>query len=72
MTTQRLLPEAVCEKLSRFPEYRMGAHKVAVRLRDGRVIEDVVVAWEKEIIRVGDSADIPFSTDDVVDVMDRS
>jgi hypothetical protein len=67
-----MLPEAIREKLSRLPEYGLGTHKVAVRLRDGRMVEDVIVAWEKEIISVGGEEDISFSPDEVVDVLDRS
>lgn len=72
MGTKNRLPESVREKLAQIPEYRMGAHKVAVRLRDGRIIEDVVVAWEAEIVSVGGRAEVPFDPEQVVDVVDRS
>lgn len=72
MNAQKVLPEAIREKLATLPEYRMGAHKVAVRLKDGRVVEDVIVAWEKEIISVGGNAEIPFVPEEIIDVMDRS
>ena len=72
MKTQRLLPPPIRERIAGFPEYRMGVHKVAVRLRDGRIMEDVIVAWEKEIVSVGGSTDLPFSGDDVLEVYDRS
>ncbi len=69
MSAQRLLPESIREKLVRLPEYRMGAHKIAVRLKDGTIVEDVIIAWQQEIVSVGGSPDIPFAPDDVVDVM---
>jgi len=72
MHTRRFLPEAIREKVTNLPEYRMGAHKVAVVLRDGRVVEDVIVAWGKEIISEGGQIEISFLPEDVMDVVDRS
>jgi hypothetical protein len=72
MSDQNILPEGIREKLRDFPEYRMGAHKVAVRLADGRVVEDVIVAWAREIVSVDGNTCIPFAAKDVVDVVDRS
>ncbi|HYV49995.1 MAG TPA: hypothetical protein VFA20_34305 [Myxococcaceae bacterium] len=72
MPAPRLLPAAIREKIAGFPEYRMGAHKVALVLRDGRVVEDVVVAWEKEIVSEGNRTELSFAPEDAVDVMQRS
>lgn len=66
------LPVSIQEKVAGFPEYRMGAHKIAVRLKDGRVVEDVIVAWSEEIVSVGGRPEVSFATDDVVDAEDRS
>ena len=40
----------------------MGAHRVALVLNDGTIIDDVVVAWGREIIQVGgrDTIEIPL------------
>ena len=72
MPAPKILPEAIREKVARLPEYRMGAHKVAIVLRDGRVVEDVIVAWEKEIISEGGHTGLSFAPEEVVDVVDRS
>jgi hypothetical protein len=69
---ERLLPEAIREKIIALPEYRMGAHRVALTLDDGRVIEPVIVAWGREIERVGDGTRITFLVGDVIDAEDRS
>jgi len=72
MKTKVILPEPIREKIASFPEYRMGAHKVAVRLASGQVFEDVIVAWESEIVSVGGKSAIPFAAEEIVDVYNRS
>ena len=72
MNNKLVLRESIREKVASFPEHRMGAHKVAVLLADGRVFEDVIVAWEQEVISAGGKTEIPFTTDEIVDVFDRS
>jgi len=72
MSSTVLLPEPIREKIASFPEYRMGAHKVAVRLANGRVFEDVIIAWESEIVSVAGKSEIPFAAEEIVDVYDRS
>ena len=69
MSTERLLPELIKSKILEFPEHRMGAHRVSLVLKDGRVIDDVVVAWGDEIVRVGDNDEMDFRPDDVVDAI---
>ena len=66
------LPGAIKERILTFPEYRMGAHRVALILRDGRVIDNVVVAWGDEIVSVGGATSWGFSPEDVIDAEDRS
>jgi hypothetical protein len=65
------LPEQVKAKILDFPEHRMGAHRVALRLADGRLVEDVTVAWGDEVIRVGGDEDLDFRLQDVVDAENR-
>jgi hypothetical protein len=72
MSTKVLVPISIQEKIASFPEYRMSAHKVAVLLADGRMFEDVIVAWESEIVSVGGKKRIPFAGEEIVDVYDRS
>jgi hypothetical protein len=46
----------------------MGAHRVTVRLADGRRVSGVVVAWGSETMRVDGSENITFDGEDVVEV----
>ena len=66
------LPAEVQEKILTLPEYHMGAHRVDLVLRDGRVISDVIVAWGDEVIRIAGhdvADDLPFAPEDVLDVL---
>ena len=66
------LPSNVTDLILGFPEYKMGTHKVALKLRDGSVVEDVLVAWGKDVIRVGGVDGCLFDTESVIDAYDRS
>lgn len=72
MQTKVILPENLQDKVQDFGEYSMGTNKVAVVLKDGRIIEDVFVAWATEVVKVGSSTNIPFKAEDVVDVINRA
>lgn len=48
------------------PEYRHGVNRVSVRLQDGREYRSVFIAWRGEIVKVGDSTEMPFETSDIV------
>ena len=50
----------------------MGAHKVALTMEDGSVVEDVIVAWGAEVVRVGQADGCPFDVSAVVGAEDRS
>ncbi|MBK8402494.1 MAG: hypothetical protein IPL29_16055 [Propionivibrio sp.] len=63
-----LLPDFIKEKVLVMPEYRQGTNKIRVLLKDGRKYIAVFVAWGSEIVKVGDSTDIPFDAADIVDV----
>jgi hypothetical protein len=60
--------EEISQRIATFPEYRMGVHRVTVELNDGRVFTDIDVAWERTIVRVGGSYEIPFDASDIVAV----
>ena len=62
------LPESIQEKISVFPEFSYGAHKVTLVLRDGTEIREVYVAGNDEIVRIGKSEQIYFDPTDVVGV----
>jgi len=50
----------------------MGAHRVALIMKDGSVVEDVIVAWGDEVVRIGGVDGCPIDVDEVVDAEDRS
>ena len=66
------LPKAVRARILSFPEYNIGVHKVALIMKDGSVIEDVLVAWGDEVVRVGEEGTVPFGLGEVIDAQDRS
>ena len=67
------LPEALVRKIDPWPEYRMGVKRVAVVLKDGRVFKPAFVSGH-DVRKVGSAEEpigpIPFSTDDIADVLD--
>ncbi len=69
MKTPVFLPSHLRIKIDAFPEDFLGAHQVAVVLKDGRTIKNVIVAWAREIVCVGGKKRVPFDPDDVVDVI---
>lgn len=70
MAEKNFLPKQISEKVARLPEYKMGTHKVTLRLKDGRVLKDVIIAWEKEIVSIGGKQEIIFNPEDIVDILD--
>jgi hypothetical protein len=64
----KLLPAHLQEKVRNMPESSYGATRIVVVLDDGTRIPDVHVAWGQEIVRVGQSAEVPFDASRVVDV----
>jgi hypothetical protein len=50
----------------------MGANRVALVLKNGTIIDDVILAWGEEVVRVGGAEPQNIPVDDIVDVIDRS
>jgi hypothetical protein len=50
----------------------MGTHKVALKLRDGRLIDHVVIAWGREVLSVNGEKQFELPVADIVAVIDRS
>jgi hypothetical protein len=65
------LSDAIAAKIRGFPESSMGAHRVALVLRDGRVVEDVQVAWASNVVRIAGAEAFDIPLEDVVDVLNR-
>lgn len=66
------LPSPIKEQILSFAEYKMGTHKVALIMKDGSTVEDVVVAWGDEVVRIGGVDGCAINPADVVDAEDRS
>ena len=62
------LPQKLRGALNAMPEHSYGVNRVIVTLADGREIPDVYVGWGIDVLRVGQSTDIDFQTEDVVSV----
>ncbi len=72
MSEPMLLPERLRGKVQTFGEVSMGANRVALVLKSGAVIDDVILAWGNEIVRIGGADPTKVPMDDVIDVIDRS
>lgn len=68
----RPLAEDIKQRILALPECSMGAHRVSLVMRDGDVLDDVVVAWGSEIVSIGRRKDVVIDAEDVIDVLDRS
>jgi len=69
------LPESISDKVKNFPEYRMGANRVKLVLKNGAVINDVYIAWSTSIVKIGNklvesSDQLNFEVDDIYEVID--
>ena len=71
MSEEIMLPEDLHDKVARFPECSMGAHRVCVILKDGRSYENVIVGGG-QIVKVEGKNFIPFKSDDIADVINRA
>ena len=68
------LPSQLSDKASEFPETSYGATHVVLLLNDNRKIENVVLAWGSDIVRINNVPievieDLGFGSDDIVDVL---
>lgn len=72
MSPSNHLPGTVKARIISFGEHSYGAYKVALIMSDGTIIEDVIVAWGDEVVRVAGVDVTSFDTSRVVDALDRS
>ena len=75
-TVSRRLPSTplrseIVKQVNALPEFRMGVHRVAVRLTDGRVIPDVFVSGN-QVSWVFGFDTIPFAPGDIAEVVGTS
>jgi hypothetical protein len=59
-------------KILSFGEHSYGAYRVALVMSDGRLIEDVIVAWGDQVVRIAGVDVASFDGSEVVDAVDRS
>jgi len=65
------LPDRVREQVRALPEFRMGVHRVGVRLLSGIRVDDVLVSGGR-ITRVLGRDHVPFDAAEVFEVVDQS
>lgn len=68
------IPASLAEKAAQFPESSCGAYKVTVVLSSGRVVDDVLLAWGSEVVKVrgrtvATEEDLSFRLLEVTDVL---
>jgi len=68
------IPKILQDKASEMLEISYGATRVVLILKDGNKIEDVILAWGAEIVRIGDKkiaqdSDLEFSTQNIMDIL---
>jgi hypothetical protein len=66
MNGDRNIPDKFHDEVGAMPEYRYGVTRVRVTLNDGLRFSDVFVAWGSEIVKVGNSEEIPFDPSKIV------
>jgi hypothetical protein len=71
------IPEELAGKANFFPESSYGATTVTLILSDGRRIDDVILAWASQIVKVRgrdvtEAGDLGFGVDEIVDVIPKS
>ena len=59
------LPSDFKELVNSFPEYSYGTTKVKIELVDGRIYDNVIIAWAEEVIKVNDTKILPFDAGDI-------
>jgi hypothetical protein len=68
------IPEQLAGKANSFAESSYGATTVTLILADGRRIDDVILAWASQIVKirgrdVTGAGDLGFGVDEIVDVI---
>jgi hypothetical protein len=71
VTSSTKLPPVVKSKILSFGEDSYGASKVALVMADGSIVEDVIVAWGDEVVRVAGVDVASFDTEHVVNAINR-
>jgi len=62
------LPDFLHDKASNAPESGYGVVTATVILKDGRRFPNIKIAWGHQIVKYEGKTNIPFSTEDIVDI----
>jgi hypothetical protein len=65
-----MLSDNLVKQLDRFPEFRMGVHRVSVRLTDERIVHGVLVSGRRVSWVFGEDT-IPFLPDQIETLLDE-
>lgn len=63
------IPDTFKDRLRDAPESSYGVVTVTVILKNGQRFENVKVSWDDEILKIGQDSTIPFSTEDIADIV---
>ncbi len=68
------LPNKLANKAIQFPESSYGATKVILILKNNRKINNVILAWGEEIIKINSKSinkidNLDFKEEDIIDVV---
>jgi hypothetical protein len=66
-----VLPAAVAAEVRLLPEFRMGVHRIGVRLTDGMSVDAVLVSGGR-VTKVLGRDHATFRADEVIEVVDQS
>ncbi len=66
--SKRMVPAAITEKLSAWPQTIEGGHLVNARLKDGRSIPNIFISGKKEVLGVYDATEFLFEGRDIAEV----
>jgi len=62
------LPDEWLSKAAELEEYANGAMQVSIRLKDGRVVRNVLISNSTNIIATRGHKELPFSMEEIVDI----
>jgi hypothetical protein len=68
MNESRMIPAHLQDEVNTMPEYSQGVVRIRVTLDDASRFNDVFVAWGSEIVKVGESEDVPLNASRIVSV----
>lgn len=71
MSKPKRLPDRLTSKIISFGEASYGAYRVALVIDDGTIVDDVLVAWGRDVVSVGGVSVPAFDASHVIDVIDK-